>query len=370
MQPKVLVSIFLLLIWSFAGFCQDENPFNSIGKKGKVLTLSDGKYDELFKRDSVERVGSVLVNRYTRKIEKLLAENPAHANHSNAEQSRFLSVDPLAKKFPELSPYQYASNRPIDGKDLDGLEWQSTGKYFNSVTGKYEIDYKVTLSLNNDKNILSLTKDKAQLATYKNASEQAFSKLDAKGTSEDPIISTNVIFTDQKGPLNVQFYVNQPILGQKSPGQPNDDNAPAQGQTEEIGNSQVNLIKIPIAFQFSIKTDNGALIHAPVRALSSSLVARSLSHELGHTAGLYHVFPQSGTEPLNEQGPFDLSTFVQALLPEGNPKIVFDNLLNSPGNPIKSLNPDKEGLPQGTQLTTQQRQTIETTVQQQQPNSN
>jgi RHS repeat-associated protein len=35
---------------------------------------------------------------------------------------RFLSVDPLQKKYPELTPYQYASNSPIDGIDLDGLE--------------------------------------------------------------------------------------------------------------------------------------------------------------------------------------------------------------------------------------------------------
>ena len=36
---------------------------------------------------------------------------------------RFLSVDPLAPKYPELTPYQFASNRPIDGIDLDGLEY-------------------------------------------------------------------------------------------------------------------------------------------------------------------------------------------------------------------------------------------------------
>ncbi len=35
---------------------------------------------------------------------------------------RFLSVDPLQKKYPELTPYQFASNSPIDGTDLDGRE--------------------------------------------------------------------------------------------------------------------------------------------------------------------------------------------------------------------------------------------------------
>ena len=35
---------------------------------------------------------------------------------------RFVSVDPLQFKYPELTPFQYASNRPISRIDLDGLE--------------------------------------------------------------------------------------------------------------------------------------------------------------------------------------------------------------------------------------------------------
>ena len=35
---------------------------------------------------------------------------------------RFLSVDPIAKDYPELTPYQFASNTPIQAIDLDGLE--------------------------------------------------------------------------------------------------------------------------------------------------------------------------------------------------------------------------------------------------------
>jgi RHS repeat-associated protein len=35
---------------------------------------------------------------------------------------RFLSVDPLTKKYPKLTPYQFASNRPTLMIDLDGME--------------------------------------------------------------------------------------------------------------------------------------------------------------------------------------------------------------------------------------------------------
>lgn len=40
----------------------------------------------------------------------------------NPRLARFLSVDPLTNKYAELTPYQFASNRPIDCIDIDGLE--------------------------------------------------------------------------------------------------------------------------------------------------------------------------------------------------------------------------------------------------------
>jgi RHS repeat-associated protein len=58
---------------------------------------------------------------------------------------KFLSVDPISKSYPELTPYQFASNRPIDGIDLDGEEYKNksyykviikTGSYFDLKTHK------------------------------------------------------------------------------------------------------------------------------------------------------------------------------------------------------------------------------------------
>lgn len=37
---------------------------------------------------------------------------------------RFLSVDPLTNKYPFWTPYSFAGNRPIDGVDLEGKEWE------------------------------------------------------------------------------------------------------------------------------------------------------------------------------------------------------------------------------------------------------
>jgi hypothetical protein len=38
---------------------------------------------------------------------------------------KFLSTDPLTKSYPDLTPYQFASNSPIQNIDLDGLETRS-----------------------------------------------------------------------------------------------------------------------------------------------------------------------------------------------------------------------------------------------------
>jgi RHS repeat-associated protein len=38
-------------------------------------------------------------------------------------EGRFIGVDPITAEYPELTPYQFASNSPIAGVDLDGLEF-------------------------------------------------------------------------------------------------------------------------------------------------------------------------------------------------------------------------------------------------------
>jgi RHS repeat-associated protein len=54
---------------------------------------------------------------------------------SDPRLGRFLSVDPIAALYPMLTPYQFASNRPIDGIDLDGKE------FFKKDNYNYRMDY-------------------------------------------------------------------------------------------------------------------------------------------------------------------------------------------------------------------------------------
>jgi RHS repeat-associated protein len=61
---------------------------------------------------------------------------------------RFFSEDPITKKYPELTPYQFASNTPIWAIDLDGLEGlgNTTCGVYSIYTGKMMVQGDV----NND----------------------------------------------------------------------------------------------------------------------------------------------------------------------------------------------------------------------------
>jgi len=65
---------------------------------------------------------------------------------------RFKSVDPLTKSYPELTPYQFASNSPIAMIDLDGLEGfvSISGNNMPGPTFRVQFDTDGDLSPNYD----------------------------------------------------------------------------------------------------------------------------------------------------------------------------------------------------------------------------
>ena len=64
----------------------------------------------------------------------------------NPGLGRFLSVDPLTKKYPWYSPYQFAGDRPIVCIDRDGLEDIHYSQYFKTRIGGMGILSMMTTS--------------------------------------------------------------------------------------------------------------------------------------------------------------------------------------------------------------------------------
>lgn len=116
--------LLLLLIVIHPGYSQINNPFAPIGKKGKIMTAYGDRFIETFDNDSVQRIGSVLINIHTKKIVKILDSKVVYKKYAdNSTSSRWMSVDPHAEKYANMSPYAAMGNNPIliidpDGRDL------------------------------------------------------------------------------------------------------------------------------------------------------------------------------------------------------------------------------------------------------------
>jgi RHS repeat-associated protein len=115
----------------------------------------------------------------------------------NAGIGKFLSVDPLTKSYPELTPYQFASNRPIDGVDLDGLEfiYAADGKFIGNGPDKNSLTVQVAEGkLDQDGNTKVLYKkihsNHIQFATMANIIKQ-------EALSSDPKEPLFIAFTSQ-----------------------------------------------------------------------------------------------------------------------------------------------------------------------------
>ncbi|MEM7572441.1 MAG: RHS repeat-associated core domain-containing protein [Bacteroidota bacterium] len=93
----------------------------------------------------------------------------------NPAIARFLSVDPLAPDYPELTPYQFASNSPVAGVDLDGLEftWFLTEKFEEWYLGStFLSDVRVGFIKRGVKTITDLVHTPAAVANLMDAYSQ------------------------------------------------------------------------------------------------------------------------------------------------------------------------------------------------------
>lgn len=137
---KKSTSILAILFFSLFIKAQNiPNPYASISKKApKMATVTNGAFDEFFIKDSLVLINGDAINRKTGELVYSKEDNSNEIKQLQKQQDdkfRFLSVDPLTKGYPMLTPYQYAGNSPISGIDIDGLEYFYAAD--GSLIGKY-----------------------------------------------------------------------------------------------------------------------------------------------------------------------------------------------------------------------------------------
>jgi len=123
MKKLIFIAIFAFSMQSI--YAQNPNPFKSIGKPApEFLSLTNGKYPEIFENDTLRKIGSVMFNTRTNKIEYFIETDTIYSEATLQPEivSRWLSQDPLARKYPSMSPYSGMGNNPILLVDIDGRD--------------------------------------------------------------------------------------------------------------------------------------------------------------------------------------------------------------------------------------------------------
>ncbi|MBK9273298.1 MAG: hypothetical protein IPM49_02005 [Flavobacteriales bacterium] len=122
------------------------------------LAFSQGHYPEVFGNDTLRRIGNWAFSTVTGRAYRIGGQEQVEANDVRGSEGigpncaigrddikvgRFLSLDPLAAKYPHNSPYAFSENRVVDGRELEGLEYISFHHYADGSVAKTEF-YKMT----------------------------------------------------------------------------------------------------------------------------------------------------------------------------------------------------------------------------------
>ena len=185
----------IAVILSFAALAQQ--PFEQYGYKVKVLTLSQGKYEEFFDQDTIVQIGSVMFNTVTNAITGFAVQDTVYSESNFEAQiiSKFLSPDPLTEEYYSFSPYNFVLNNPIIYIDPDGRKVKPASKAaFNVLLNTLDPVSRKSVTLGEDGFVhINGSGEGANFTALKNL-------VDDDGTTEF-ILSENYEFVDSKGEI-------------------------------------------------------------------------------------------------------------------------------------------------------------------------
>jgi hypothetical protein len=138
---KLFILCALLLLMFAGNNIKAQNPFKEYGYDPGVLTLSNGKYNEFFKYDTIVQIGTIFFNTITEKVVAYIEPDTIadEVAYEPEVVSRWLAPDPLAEKYVEWSPYNYTYNNPVLFIDPNGMEGVvvTGGEYDSEKRYKY-----------------------------------------------------------------------------------------------------------------------------------------------------------------------------------------------------------------------------------------
>lgn len=112
-------------------FLTDHTPkgFQTINPKDdRYATLSWGMFDEIHEPKLIEQYGRTLLNTKTKKITTFVIADSLYNKYPIDPVVFAWQIDPLASKYPAISPYSAFANNPIIFIDNDGREVKPMSK--------------------------------------------------------------------------------------------------------------------------------------------------------------------------------------------------------------------------------------------------
>ncbi|POS00520.1 RHS repeat-associated protein, partial [Flavobacterium croceum DSM 17960] len=221
---------------------------------------------------------------------------------------RWMNIDPLAEKHPEISPYIYCKNNPVVFVDPDGRDF---GIYIDFVKGTVTIK-----------------------GTYYATSADQASANQATNYWKNQSGKFNYSFTDENG--NKQsFAINYDLSVQiVTPNAGESDLAALNRTLDGDISGEGNVYRVLPDAQFDPNT-NGSTSMNYVTVRNSKKSADTGSHEVGHSLGIYHfekgLMTDSSTDPNRTNNVYP------------------ENVSNTVYSPIKSTasEPEKVAKPRG-----------------------
>lgn len=214
--------------------------------------------------------------------------------------NRFFSTDPMTYSYPYLTPYQFASNRPIDGIDLDGKEWAISTHQVTNPDGTITVTTELVVRVKVENRSTIITDP----LVIKAKSEVIKSRIEADGRTtltyamdgKDYTKNVSIIIVLDYNPVHpddgeIGYLIFDDRITTSSSSSTTSGTVTttttitSSSSGENIG--EVNKFRTSIGI-----TMDGATV-------SDSEIASTGLHEIfGHSSGLNHPWELSGVEKL------------------------------------------------------------------------